>query len=172
MGSKDKARRRNKRKQKMALKATRRQKSKHQMLARQRHQNHEVTEAQFPDDRMVFWICHGINYLVSDYDTGVWSPLFEGIYEGNLPAPEAIAQMVLSKYGEDTETWPLEGKAAVAWSLQGRGTLHTYFRKVVHHIRDKDPDCSDAPDRATKPHNAQVWELFNMIKQTITRTAS
>jgi hypothetical protein len=117
---------------------------------------------------MVFWICHGINYLVSNYNEGTWSPLFDGIYEGSNPAPESIARTILDKYGEDVGVWPMEGKAAIAWSVQDRTSLYTYHQAAKRHIREKHPDC-DIETRVVEPHNVQVWELFNIIKQTITR---
>ena len=39
------------------------------------------------DEDYTFWLCHGANYLASDSATGVWTPIFEDIYSGTLPAP-------------------------------------------------------------------------------------
>lgn len=166
---KDKARRRQKKRQKDALKARRRAKEKQKALAQQRHQDHSITEEQFSDDDMLFWICHGINYLVSDYRQGLWKPLFDIIYEDPPPEPDLIVRAVMHEYGEDTEV--LEGKAALAWTLQGREQLYSYAREALRRVKEKNPDCrvDDLENKVREPHNSQVWELFDQVKQAIAR---
>ena len=123
------------------------------------------SEREFPEAQYLFWMAHGCNYLASNYDEGVWDPLFPGIYEGNLVAPEQVAQRILKKYEKK------EGKKGIevlAWTVQGRKLLYAYYKQVLQHLAEKKPD-GDAEDLIRQPHNGIVWgwfqEIHNMLKK-------
>ena len=165
MGKKNKALRHQQKKQKRALQKTRRAK-----MLQKAHApvSKKVTELLFPDDRMRFWLAHGVNYLVSNYDKGEWTPMFPGIYEGQPPpeAIDAISAALLVKYGQEGLDWPSEAKTAFAWTLQKRAVIYGYYRTAVRNLRDKNPG-EDAEALAIQPHNPVVWELFAALHKSI-----
>ena len=148
MGKKKRAkeRARGKRKQKAALKARQRTAA---LKRSQPPSRARIIQQQFPDEDWVFWIAHGVNYLVSDYGEGIWKPLFEGIYEGHLPTPEEVARTILEKFGTETgeEGMSLEGKTALAWSVQAREGIYVYYREALRRLQEKDP-AADAENLA------------------------
>lgn len=119
------------------------------------------------DEEYVFWLCHGANYIASDSASGVWSPIFEGIYQGTLPQPEAIATMVMTAYHEELEA---EGafkgvpRAVLAWSVTDKSIVTIYKHEAVRRLREKDPEC-DAESLARAPHNPTVWTLMDKVKE-------
>lgn len=164
---KNKARKYQKKKQTAALKAARRANAFRKKTPKSKRRR-EITADQFPDEDLLFWVCHGINFIVSDYGRGVWEPLFEGIYDGKLPEPETVAKTIMEKYGQDEEIFALIGQAAMSWSLLGRTPIYAYMKAAEKKVLDKDPDC-DATTKAREPSNPQVWDLFNTVKQTVIR---
>lgn len=129
----------------------------------------KITEAMFPDDQMVWWIAHGVNNILSDYDNGVWSPMFEGIYEGHLPVLGEITQAILSKYNAPDaagiDHWPLEAKSALAWAVSDRNVVYVYYREAHRRLMAAHGGDADIEAMARAPHNPLVWALFNYMKQ-------
>lgn len=127
----------------------------------------DVETRTFSDAQWVFWLAHGVNYLISDYDKGLWTPLFTGIYETppRLPTPEEIAQGVMGKY-HDTKEWPLEAKAALAWTVSDRKLIFVYYLESLRRTRGEQPEV-DVEALVREPHNPQVWSVFNFLKQKI-----
>lgn len=119
------------------------------------------------DEDYVFWLCHGVNYIASDSEKGVWSPIFEDIYQGTLPEPEAIATKVMTAYHEELEA---EGafkgvpRAVLAWSVTDKSIVTIYKHEAVRRLREKDPEC-DAESLARAPHNPTVWTLMDKVKE-------
>ena len=165
MAKKNKALRHQLQKQKKALQKTRRAKTLRKMHSPIAN---KVTELLFPDDKMRFWLTHGVNYILSDYKKGEWSPLFPAIYEGQPPpeAVDAISTAILAKYGQEGFDWPTEAKTAFAWTLQKRAVVYGYCRTAVRNLRDKNPG-EDAEALAVQPHNPVVWELFTALSKSI-----
>lgn len=119
------------------------------------------------DDDYVYWLCHGVNYIASDHATGVWSPLFEEIYHGTLPQPEAIAERVMTAYSEELKAaGAFSGipRAVLAWSVMERSIITIYKHEAVRQLKAKDPEC-DAELLARAPHNSTVWALMDKVKQ-------
>jgi len=161
MGSKNKAKSNQKRKQKDALKKARRRAS---QKPTQKVKKPLVTEEIFPDKDLLFWLAHGVNYIVSDYDTGTWTPLFEEIYEGAKLTPEDIARTLVDKYSKSPKEWPPEAEAALAWSVQPRESVYMYFVEILRRLKDKGHSNESSAKMACAPHNGTVWGVFKMIQ--------
>lgn len=129
----------------------------------------KITDTIFPDEQMAFWICHGINCILSDYDNGVWSPMFEGIYNGILPVSGEITQTILSKYNSSDSAgidhWPIEAKSALAWAVSDRNVVYVYYREAHRRLTAAHGGDADIEAMAQAPHNPLVWALFNFMKQ-------
>ena len=181
----DKNRDRNKRKQKAAAKSRKR--------AAQKHKAHTQTRPKkktlffkapslevFTFEDHTFWLAHGCNYLASNHAEGVWEPLFDSIYwkqrddgssERDTVTPEQIARHILNKYKVHERGWAGhlgKPKILMAWSIQNRDTVWTYYQVCLQKLREKDPDC-DAPTLAKQPHNAVVWGVFNNLEAELAK---
>lgn len=120
----------------------------------------------FPDEQYLFWLAHGVNHMVSDYEQGIWRPIFEGIYEGQLFQPAELAQTVMAQYQNLTE-WPLEAKAAVAWTVTDRNVVYIYYREALRRLRTSYPEVEDLETLVKQPHQAQVWEMFKFLRDKL-----
>ena len=125
-----------------------------------------VTLEEFPDEQLIWWLANGVNYLVSDYENGVWSPLVEGIYEGKVPSAEELARLVMARFADEKE-WPIEAKAAVAWSVSDRNVVYIYYREVLRRLRTTYPDVDDIEALARQPHQPQVWQVFKFLRDKL-----
>lgn len=122
----------------------------------------DIDEAEY-----LFWLCHGANFLVSDAENGVWSPLFEGIYEGRLPDEEHLAQGIIKHFSMDTEGTPSpEALAVLAWTVSDASAIRVYRFEALNRMKKKDPDC-DAEAAIKKPGNAVVWDLMNQVRDRV-----
>ena len=126
-----------------------------------------VSSEAFSDTDLNFWICHGVNCIVSDYDNGNWTPLFEGIYEGNLPDPEDIAQTVMDKYNVNQQEWPVEAKAALAWTVNERSITYVYYREALRRLAAAHGEDANLEALSREPHNPIVWAIFAYLKDKI-----
>ena len=130
----------------------------------------EITPEIFPEEDFLFWVCHGINSIVSDYDNGVWTPLFDGIYAGVLPDAETVIQTVMDKYNQakgGPDAWPHEGKAALAWAVSDRKIVYIYYRESLRRLTAAHGGDADIEGKARSPHNPLVWALFDYMKNKV-----
>ena len=164
MSKKDKAKRHQAQKQKKALQKARRAAS----MKKAPPKSSKVTEAMFPNERMAFWAAHGINYILSDYDTGTWTPLFDSIYDGTpvTLTPEEVSNTLTLKFGAPYDRWPLTAQTALVWMMQKRDVMYVYAQNALDLLRKNDPVC-DAETLATQPHNGIVWEMFSGLGKKI-----
>lgn len=158
---KNKTRNAQKKRQKASLKSARRRAS--MKPTAKPSKKPVVTEEMFPEEDLVFWLAHGVNYIVSDYDNATWTPLFEEIYEGVKLTPEDIAKVIVDKFGETYEKWPEIGEIALAWSVQPRETVYIYFLEILRRLKEKGHSKDDIRRLAVAPHNGVVWGVFRMI---------
>ena len=125
---------------------------------------------EITDEDYIFWLCHGVNYLMSDADEGLWTPMFEGIYDGNLPAGDIIPNKVMARFpdafGEDGDLTGLP-MAVLAWTITDKSTMRIYRHEAENRIRRTlgatEPDLN-AEAVARQPHQPQVWDLINQVK--------
>lgn len=121
---------------------------------------------EMTEDEHVFWICHGCNYMASDHEEGVWSPIFD-LYDGQSPpSPEDIAVTVMHQYADELEGDGWEGtpKAVLAWSVTDMTTTRIYKFEARRRLLERDADA-DIETLLTAPHNPVVWGLMNEVKQ-------
>lgn len=121
---------------------------------------------QLSEEDYIFWLCHGANYLASDSSQGLWTPLFDSIYEDALPKAEEVAQKVMMAYQEDlAQEGSLTGvpRAVLVWTVTDRAVVSVYKHEAVRRLREKDPEC-DAEALARAPHNPTVWSLMDQVK--------
>lgn len=113
----------------------------------------------------VFWLCHGVNFLVSDDETGAWEPLFSEIYEGRLPSSEGVAAKVSQEFNLGSDD-PIDalGRVILAWTVSEESAIRIYKHEAERRILLVDPDC-DAEAMARLPHNPTVWEIMKEVKK-------
>ena len=126
----------------------------------------------FTDDQQLWWIAHGVNCIVSDYDKGIWTPLFEGIYatDGSpiqIPAAEDIAQIIMDKYNVKDKEWPQEAKSALAWTVQDRQIVYVYYMEAMRRLTAAHGGDAEIEAMSRQPHNPIVWALFSYLKEKI-----
>lgn len=126
----------------------------------------KMTDEQFPEEDYIFWLCQGTNYIVSDHEQAIWTPLFPEIYEGVLPQPEQIAERVVTKYSEYGKEWPLEGKAALGWTIQSREVVFVYYKESLRRLAARYPD-GDVDILCKQPHEPAMWSLFSFLKDRL-----
>ena len=115
-------------------------------------------------EEYVFWVMHGCNFLVSDYDNGVWNPIFPEIYEGVTPQAEKVAERILDWF-KDKEDKTLE-QLVIGWTAQEVKVIHIYYLGSIKGARDANPNLppGEVLDEARKPMCSTTWEVFNMLK--------
>ena len=174
MSKKNKDRAQNKRKQKKALATARRRKA---MISPQQRAQARVEAAAliakraadaFDETQHLFWMCHGVNFLVSDYENGMWTPLFEGIYEGRFPSPAEVGRTIMTHFGPDAETWPPQGMQAMAWTMQPKATVYIYYQVALK--KAVETRVEGSPDEAVrKPANTYAWDTFNLLRTELAK---
>lgn len=135
-----------------------------------------------PVDEYAFWVCHGVNMMISDYHQGVWEPLFPIYNEEPCPEPIAIAQGVLRHFeGVTTGTFQEQVQhVCIGWTVQPREVLATYIQEAQHRLakslmgeelttsnRKKLFALKDGPEVAAMlkaPHQPIVWKMMAEIK--------
>jgi len=169
MKNKDQAR--TKRNQKRALKEARRRAAKpsaqERALAKAKKQVTQAVPESFDETQHLFWMCHGVNFIMSDYESGTWTPLFEGIYEGRFPSPAEVGRTIMTHFGPDSGTWPPEGLQAMAWTMQPKATVYVYYQVALHKAHQAKVENPET--EVSKPANTHAWETFNMLKTELTR---
>jgi len=175
--AKQKAQANTKRKQKAAAKAKARDKknrqTKHALKTSRREalkaKQNWPSEKEFSKDEHLFWIQHGVNYLLSDFEEGIWKPLFPTIYEGKLLPPEEIAQAIMtSTEGDDMIN-------AMAWSAHSRRVVYTVRQQCIARLRsDRGSEAEDLSldqlkERVRKPHAPSVWDVFDELGTSLTQ---
>lgn len=124
----------------------------------------------FSDADMVFWVCHGINHILSDYTEGTWTPMFPGIYPeegGVLPDPEDVPGLIMERYNTNVTAWPHEAKAALAWAVQDRNVVYVYYREAIRRLSAAHGGDANIEGMARAPHNPLVWALFDYMKNKV-----
>ena len=106
----------------------------------------------------IFWKAHGCNYLLSNYEQGIWTPIFPEIYENKVINEEdKMAERVGKKYWEGGSV-SQEAIPALMWLIFTPSQLWKMVRQVkrgipVSHLR--------------KPHNVKIWKSFDLIKENL-----
>jgi len=128
----------------------------------------------WPAEDFLFWAAHGVNYLLSDYDSGTWDPMFEAIYEEGAVPPQLaeVQKAVMAKFGPDNGEWPDEGRAALAWTVQGLKPIYVFYLDTKRRVLAAGGADEDVEALVRKPHYSPVWETFEFLKkQLVMRSA-
>jgi len=135
-----------------------------------------VTQEMYPDELHRFWIASGVNYLVSDYDNGVWDPMFPAIYEGGEVTSAEIASKITNKYAplaDKDRHWPKEGRTAMSWSLINREIAYVYYREAIRRLTEHNKKKvltmpEGLPEDVVKTAaNPIVWEVFKYMLDSV-----
>ena len=134
-----------------------------------------LTQEMFSDKQFRFWLAHGVNYIVSDYEEGLWDPLFPSIYEGKEIGAETMAQVITDKFAplaDKDKHCPKEGRTAMSWSLIPREVVYVYYRESLRSQAERMKDLKFTGTSSTdltleqmvlQPSNANVWEVFKHL---------
>jgi len=126
-----------------------------------------ISLPEISDEDYTFWLCHGVNYLLSDETTGLWDPMFESIYDGILPDPSIIPNKVMARFpkafGENGDLVGLP-MAVLAWTVTEKSTIRIYKHEAENRIMRVQGGDVDAEMLARQPHQPQVWDLVNQVK--------
>lgn len=135
----------------------------------------EVTQEMFSDEQYRFWLAHGVNYLVSDYDNGLWEPMFPTIYEGGTVDSEMMATAITKKFAplaDKDKHWPKAGRTAMSWSLITREVVYIYYREALRRQKmvmknmkttDTSTENLSVEELVVSPGNPAVWEVFKYM---------
>ena len=101
-----------------------------------------------------FWRCHVANYLHSNYSTGVWEPLYAGIYEGEgvaIDKDEACAVYALKYQNTPIQDITNEAKNVSHWLSVSSELVFESFTEA-HNVLG---------GVLYEPSNSTVWDFIN-----------
>ena len=109
-----------------------------------------------------WWLAHGANFLVSDYDTGEWNPIFPVYNEEPVATPPQMLGRLYDVFGPEDPN----GLAGAAWMVLEAPIVYGYTREIISRASK---DGVDMPElEARRPHNGIMWEyLVNQIKSKV-----
>jgi len=136
-----------------------------------RHEKLAREIAAFVDSDYTWWLSHIINMAASDYENGVWNPLFD-IYE-DVPTPslDDIKVAVMERFwDEDTKGWKPDGEVVGSLLAQSPKTIYNLKDILISRVQESEKEFSkeEATDEARKPHQSIVWAYFEEIKTATT----
>ena len=127
----------------------------------------QIPQSLFSDEEHAFWIAHGINYILSDWKNGSWTPMFPDIYDGTPVPLNQIAQTLVNSFTrEGSPDWPTEAKVALAWAATTREVVYIYSLETQRRLKAKDPTV-DASIVCKQPHNPIIWEVMNWMASQV-----
>lgn len=108
-----------------------------------------------------WWVANAINYLASDYDEGIWSPVFPEIYEAEHEITiEKIKTYLGEHFNAEDNTWTIEGRRAVGMVMSPVEAVFAFAQKCV-----VDAQAEELDPKA--PKCDPVWKIFNIVKQEL-----
>ena len=106
-----------------------------------------------------WWVANGLNYLASDYDEGIWSPVFPEIYDDDFEITvELIKNYLNQHFNAEDNTWTTEGRRAIGIVMSPVQAVYTLAQKCISEARAAEVD-------PTTPKCEPVWKVFNIMKQ-------
>lgn len=153
-----------KRRQKRALKSTRRRKVNKGKVRSPREIGHMASASKLvggpllSEEDSVFWLAHAINFLSSNYDEGEWAPLFPEVYLGKLDTTTITARLfsVAEKDGPDMSG---RERAILAYAMQGAYAHYAFMKKAEQTLQAA--GVEDAHEAARQPRQPLVWQMFH-----------
>lgn len=126
-----------------------------------RKKTHLLTKEIVSQEDHVFWIAHGINFIHSDLDQGIWDPLYPEIYQGTLPTPETIHARV----SKVSESLTLEHKELIySWMVRTRKEI----TKVIWEAQRRFiGDGGLGVTQIKEPKNIWAWSLVDEVSKEV-----
>jgi len=119
------------------------------------------------------WLSCAINYLASDFETGVWEPLWSDHGKGPFPERVRLFEAVHNRYW-DTESQSFQsrlGSVLAGWTMIAEKTIFGLQLGYLQWMTQAQPDKEPIAALLT-PHDADVWNFFQTeIRQKLLATA-
>jgi hypothetical protein len=104
-----------------------------------------------------FWMLHGTNFLLSSFDSGLWSPIFPEAYAGKSVTRTEFFKRVLEKHmNQTTNQLSPDGTKAVLWaSMKPKEMWDMVYRaRKLAFSRGGDPVEQAQPD---------IWHFLHTV---------
>ena len=112
----------------------------------------------------LFWLIHGLNYLHSNYEEGIWKPLYN-IYGGKVPEVEEVQQKIISRFSKNGDL-TVTGEMLGTWLSQEPADVYAVQRGILRTIKAEMKEYPDHIEAAAKaPHYGPVWSVFSEIRE-------
>ena len=85
---------------------------------------------QDEDKGFGFWACNGINYITSDYSTGVWDPVYPSIYEGVLPDADTVETFISTHIDPNHAKFTEIGRTLLGWWFSGETGMYALAKEA------------------------------------------
>lgn len=111
----------------------------------------------------VWWVANGINYFQSDYDEGIWSPVFPEIYEeDHTLTPDTLKGWLTQHFNEEDKTWTDEGRHAAGLVMSPPTVIFVFAQRCIDAALQAEGDFNPR-----SPACEPVWQVFHEMKQRI-----
>lgn len=117
-----------------------------------------------PQTGYEFWLLHGLNFLLSSYEEGVWSPAFPEVYTGKAVARTVLFRRVLDRcLDPKTNSLTPSGTKSIVWtSLKPKEMFALVFRAKRL--------AGSMGGNSMSPAQPQVWKFLHEVMEEFTRT--
>lgn len=102
-----------------------------------------------------FWRAHGVNYLASNYDGGLWEPVFPEIYQGSVISSEVLFRRILTHLTDVTGRLTETGLKCLLWVSLKPDELHKMVYRVHRFVKLNGGEPREPMD----PH---VWTFLTL----------
>ena len=110
-----------------------------------------------------FWLVHGLNYLASSYEDGIWQPPFEGLYQGLTYTSQEILSVIKSEPYMVKENPTSAGLILGGWAALGVEGTYAFKNEIVRKAKTN----TKTPKVLKGPYNEITWKSFNQLKQNL-----
>lgn len=114
-------------------------------------------------EEYTYWLVHGLNYLASSYDEGLWQPPFEGLYQGLTYTAQEVLSVIKSEPYMIEETPTSSGLILGGWAALGVEGTYAFKKELMRKAKLKNMDSKDLK----QPCNEVTWTSFNQLKQNL-----
>ena len=164
--NKNKQRNHQKRKQEKALRHKRRKPAKVSRTKRQEIMTYATLKkikSWEASENYPKWFVQVLNYFVSDYDEGTWSPMYPSLYDGVQPPLQKVVDNVVSTYfSEEAGTFiNATGVVAGAWCAAESHIHYAIYHAALNYLKDREVE-----DTIWDPHSGHLWEFLKGIEAT------
>lgn len=104
-----------------------------------------------------FWLLHGMNFLLSSYIDGLWTPMFPEIYQGKtVPRTDVFKRLLKTHLDTTTNLLSPLGTKAILWASLKPPEMHALVLRARRLASDqkKNPMTEGQPD---------VWNFLHEV---------